>query len=175
MKLAEGDIQIDFTDAIDALIFDQSNSALPNFHGIGRMSRVDFIVELREAILFVELKDPGNPRATRMGLRRFYDKLNSGVLGESFYSKFVNTFFYRWAEKKIKKPLHYINLVTIADEETMPLSDEIAHKLPPTGLPVSRWERSVLENCQVFNLETWNSNFPKWPAMRISSKRALPK
>lgn len=173
MILSEGDIQINFTDAIDALVFDQSDPRLPNYHGIRKMTRVDFIVELTDAILFVELKDPANPKATKAGLLKFYDKLRCGELGEVFYSKFVNTFFYRWAEKKIKKPLYYINLVTIAHEETLNLSDEIEKKLPPIGLPVDRWERPVLKNCQVFNIETWNDSFPKWPAVRISSKEVV--
>lgn len=173
MKLSEGDIEINFTDAVDAFVFDQSDPELPNFHGIGQMSRVDFIVELRDAVLFVELKDPSNPSVTQSSLLKFHDKLSNGELCRVFYSKFVNTFFYRWAEKKIKKPLYYINLVTIADEETLNLSDEIGKKLPPIGLPVSRWERPILENCQVFNIETWNNNFPKWPAVRISTKEAV--
>ena len=42
MKLRERDIEIDFTSAIDALVFDQMKRNQPNYHGIGEMCRVDF-------------------------------------------------------------------------------------------------------------------------------------
>ena len=58
MKLNERDIEIDFTDAIDAFVFDQMQSDQPNYHGIGEMHRVDFVVEFVDAIVFVEIKDP---------------------------------------------------------------------------------------------------------------------
>ena len=68
MKLRERDLEIDFTNAIDAIVFDQMKEDQPGYHGIGQMHRVDFVVELEEAILFVEVKDPGNPKAQAEGL-----------------------------------------------------------------------------------------------------------
>ena len=46
MKLTERDIEIDFTDAQDAFVFDQMVKTLPKYHGIGQMHRVDFIVDM---------------------------------------------------------------------------------------------------------------------------------
>lgn len=77
MKLRERDLEIDFTDAIDAIVFDQMKSNQPNYHGIAEMHRVDFVVELEAAILFVEVKDPGNPRAQAEGLEKFFAELKS--------------------------------------------------------------------------------------------------
>lgn len=172
MKLAERDLEIDFTDAIDGLVFDQINPALPNFHGISTMHRVDFIVELQDSIYFVEVKDPSNPNAEAEDLRRFHIKLSSGSLASSFASKFMCSFAYRWAEKKINKPVHYVSLVTLESALLLNLSDEIAKKLPPTGIPVNRWQRPFLVNCQVFNIDDWNAIFDKWPVTRISEQRA---
>ena len=42
MKLRERDLEIDFTDAIDAIVFDQMKADQPGYHGIGQMHRVDF-------------------------------------------------------------------------------------------------------------------------------------
>lgn len=112
MKLRERDLEIDFTDAIDAIVFDQMKANKPNYHGIAEMHRVDFVVELEEAILFVEVKDPGNPRAQAEGLEKFYAELKSGTLGDTFAAKFIDTFLYRWAEERLHKPVHYISLVT---------------------------------------------------------------
>ena len=169
MKLRERDLEIEFTNAVDALIFDQMNSDQPNFHGIGEMHRVDFIVEFDEAIVFVEIKDPGNPMAQEKGLEKFRAELNDGTLSATFAAKFIDTFLYRWAEEKIHKPVFYLNLVTLDTELLPSFSDEIAKKLPPMGKSIPRWKRQLAENCQVFNLETWNENFPKWPVTRLSA------
>lgn len=169
MKLRERDLEIDFTDAIDAIVFDQMKSNQPNYHGIAEMHRVDFVVELEAAILFVEVKDPGNPRAQAEGLEKFFAEVKSGTLGDTFASKFIDTFLYRWAEERLHKPVHYISLVTFEDSVLLPnFSDEIAKKLPPMGKVMPRWKRRLAENCQVFNIELWNQSFPKWPATRIA-------
>lgn len=172
MKLRERDLEIDFTDAIDAIVFDQMKANKPNYHGIAEMHRVDFVVELEEAILFVEVKDPGNPRAQAEGLEKFYAELKSGTLGDTFAAKFIDTFLYRWAEDCLNKPVHYVSLVTLGDSSLLPnFSDEIAKKLPPMGKSVPRWQRQLAENCQVFNIDLWNQSFPKWPATRVAKTK----
>ncbi len=171
--LTERDLRIDFTDALDCFIFDQTDPKLPAFHGISVMHRVDFIVEFVEAWLFVEVKDPGHPKAQDKGLRKFHTELTDGTLGNTFAAKFMDSFVYRWAEDKINKPIHYISLVTLEPALVLNLSDEIAKKLPPMGMPTPRWQRKFFENCQVFNLETWNENFPKWPATRLSTATTI--
>lgn len=169
MKLRERDIEIEFTNAIDGLVFDQMKSGQPNYHGIGEMHRVDFIVEFEDAIVFVEVKDPGNPKAQAKGLEKFYSELKNGKLSSTFANKFIDSFLYRWAEEKVHKPIYYLNLVTL-DAELLPnFSDEISKKIPPMGKDISRWKRQLAENCQVFNIETWNENFPKWPVTRLAA------
>lgn len=168
MKLRERDIEIEFTDAIDALVFDQMQQDQPNYHGIGEMHRVDFVVEVDEAIVFVEIKDPSNPRAQEKGVEKFRKELIDGTLSSTFAAKFIDSFLYRWAEEKVHKPVYYLNLVTL-DAELLPnFSDEIAKKLPPMGKAMPRWKRQLVVNCQVFNLDTWNDNFPKWPVTRLA-------
>lgn len=163
------DLSFKFPDGADAFVFDQMKPQLPNFHGIDEMARVDFIVELSNEILFIEVKDPSNPNARLEGIKKFYDSLNDNTLCENFAKKFMDSFVYRWAENKVTKPVHYLCLVTIDSEQLQNLTDQIINKLPPIGIPVARWQRSFLQNCQVFNIETWNENFPKWPVSRISA------
>ncbi len=169
MKLRERDLEIDFTDAISGFVFDQMKSQLPDYHGIDEMHRVDLIAEFDEAIIFVEIKDPDNPAAQQEGIEKFHALLNAGTLSSTFASKFIDSFLYRWAEDEIHKPVHYINLVTLEAELLPSLSDEIYRKLPPMGKSVPRWKRQLVENCQVFNIETWNENFPRWPVTRLAS------
>ncbi len=167
MKLRERDLEIEFTDAIDGLVFDQMKPKQPNFHGVSEMHRVDFVVEFDEAIIFVEIKDPCNPNAQARGLKKFKKELNDGTLSSTFASKFIDSFFYRWAEDKLSKSVHYLCLVTL-DAELLPnFSDEIAKKIPSVNKTSNRWQRHPVGTCQVFNIETWNENFPKWPVSRL--------
>jgi len=169
VKLRERDIEIDFTSAIDALVFDQMKRNQPNYHGIGEMCRVDFVVELDTAIIFVEVKDPSSPKARTEGLTKFQQDLNDGTLSAKFAAKFVDSFFYRWAEDKLSKTVHYLILVTL-DSGVLPnLSDEVAKRISPAGKSCTRWQRHPVQNCQAFNIETWNQNFPKWPVTRLAS------
>ena len=169
MKLRERDIEIDFTDAIDGLHFDRNESGKLIYHDLSEMHRVDFIVEFNEVIVFVEIKDPENPNAQAEGLEMFKAELNGGLLGNNLASKFIDTFFYRWAEDKLSKSVHYLCLITLLESASLPiLTDEIAKKLSPVGKQSPRWKRHPLQNCQVLNLEAWNNNFPKWPASRLA-------
>jgi hypothetical protein len=59
-------------------------------------------------------------------------------------------------------------IVTLEPALLLNLEDQVNKKLPPKGKPVPRWKRSFLENCQIFNIDTWNENFPKWPVTRLS-------
>ena len=170
MKVREGDLEIDFTDEIEALIFDQmKGKTLPDYHGVAEMYRVDFVVEFETRIVFVEIKDPGNPKAQVKGLEKFWEELKNGSLSRTFANKFVDSFLYRWAEEKIHKPVDYLNIITLDDAALLiNFSDEIRKVIPPMGKTVPRWRRQLVENCQVFNLETWNETFPGWPVTRLN-------
>jgi hypothetical protein len=172
VQLAEGDLRISFTDAVSGFVFDQMERGHPDYHGVGQMHRVDFIVEFEEAFVFVEVKDPGHPKAQAKGLAKFNAELNDGTLSSTFASKFMESLVYRWAENAVNKPVHYLSLITLEAPLLVNLADEIARKLPPQGRPVPRWHRSILEGFQLLNLETWNAEFPKWPVTRLSAEAA---
>ncbi|MEO1386736.1 MAG: hypothetical protein AAFV85_05065 [Cyanobacteria bacterium J06634_6] len=169
MKLIEGDLVFDFTDAKKGIVFDQMNPTAPDYHGIGEMHRVDFVVEFEAASVFVEVKDPKHPQARAEGLRRFLAGMEDGTLYDTFASKLIDSFLYRWAEDEASKPIYYINLVTLDTAQLLSLREEVIRRLPPIGIPAaSRWKRSFIESCQFFNIETWNASFPKWPVSRTS-------
>jgi hypothetical protein len=168
--LTERDLEFNFTDAIDVLFFDEmQDENASNYHGIGLMHRVDFVVELENAILFVEVKDPSHPLAEELNIQKFHRKITEGKLAKSFADKYVSTFIYRWSEEKVDKPIHYISLVTLDEELLGNLTDEITTLLPPMNHSVPRWKKQFVNNCQVFNIESWNENFPKWPVRRVAT------
>ena len=57
--LTEGNLRITFPRGTRARKFDE-----PETHGLSCMKAVDFIVEETDRILFIEFKDPDDPRAT---------------------------------------------------------------------------------------------------------------
>jgi hypothetical protein len=166
--LKERDLEFNFSNAIDTIVFDEmKNKTVDNYHGVAEMHRVDFVVELEEHIVFVEVKDPGNPKARHEGLKKFYDRLNDGTLAATFVSKYVESFIYRWAEGRLDKPVHYLSLVTMDEELLCNLTDGIVARMPPMNKTVPRWKKKFVHNCQVFNIDSWNENFPKWHVKRV--------
>lgn len=170
MKLQEADIEIDFTDALDAFVFDQMDMTLPKYHGIGQMKRVDFIVDMPDYVAYIEIKVPSFRPEFVDARREFLEELSDGTLGLLFAEKLKETFIYGWAEQKALKPIRYFSLVTLDSPMNLTLSESIQRKLPPTGTPKKcRWKRPFVSAVGVFNLETWNAAFPNWPARRISA------
>lgn len=161
MIIQEDDLEFNFSDAIDAIKFDDHEHALTHC-----MKAVDFIVELSEAYLFVEVKDPSHPKALIHNVEEFQENINSGKLREDLVKKYRDSFVYRWAEEKLEKPIHFLSLITIEEALLRNFQDELHQNLPFTG-PV-RWIRPIVQSCHVINIDAWNRNFPKWPVRRLS-------
>ena len=169
MELIEKDLSFNFINIVDGFIFDQTDAREPNYHDLDNMSKVDFIVELEDKLLFIEVKDPEYPEVSEENLQKFLTKLENGKLVNAFVNKYMDSFIYRWAEQKINKPIHYLSLVTLDSALLLNLTDKIISKLPPMELASARWGRPFIASCQVLNLETWNDNFPEWQVHRISA------
>lgn len=159
MNLIEADLNFNFSDAINAIKFDDSEHELTHC-----MSAVDFVVELSEAYLFVEVKDPSNPEACNR--ESFDTKLRDGKLQKSIVKKFRDSFVYRWAENKLEKPVHFLVLITLDEAQLNNVQDQLQRELPFRGS--SRWSRQMAASCQVINIDAWNRNFPRWPVRRLS-------
>lgn len=78
MTFTEGTLQIDIADAVDGRKFDGED------HGLNCMKAVDFIVELEDSYLFIELKDPDDPEAAPERREKFIEKLLGGGLDDAY-------------------------------------------------------------------------------------------
>ena len=162
MIIQEDDLEFNFSDAIDAIKFDDQEHALAHC-----MKAVDFIVELSEVYIFVEVKDPSHPQAlVHNDVAEFQEKTTSGKLREDLVKKFRDSFVYRWAEEKLEKPIHYLSLITIEEALLSNFQDDLQQHLPFSG--PARWARPIVRSCHAINIEAWNRNFPKWPVRRLS-------
>ena len=168
-KLQEYGLQIDFVGAQHAMKFDQNDPAHPEYHDLQNMPRVDFIVEMADAIYFVEVKDPGRPDAVDVGGTKLLRKIVDGTLEASLIEKYLFTFFFRWAERRLEKSVHYVSLITLESPLLQPIIDELERQLTNLSKNSVRWDRAPLASCQVHNIETWEAVFPDWPVRRLAA------
>ena|GEM_PF-1601826 len=171
-KLQEDGLQIDFIGAQHAMKFDQNNPDQPDYHDLQNMPRVDFIVEMEDAIYFIEVKDPGRPDAIDVGSTKLLKKIVDGSLEASLIEKYLFSFFFRWAERRLEKSVHYVSLITLESPLLQPIIDGLERQLTNLLKKSVRWGREPLASCQVHNIETWKAVFPNWPVTRLPAGTA---
>lgn len=155
MKVSADGFDFDFTDAVDAFVFDEKDPASPQFHGLSHaMKAVDVVVELPMDYLFVEAK-------TFQGPDDYTKDKAFDHLRERLKYKYRDTFLYRWAEEKVDKPIRYICLLTLDNALISRMNKELQRQLPPGK--AARWKKEIAGSCVVVNPERWNRNFPRWP------------
>lgn len=161
----EENLRIRFPSGIKVIKFDGGE------HGLSHcMKAVDFIVELQDKYIFIELKDPQHPKADEKAVKHFMDELQSGVIDRKLTQKFRDSFLYRWATKAEEKPVFYYVLLAIDTLDHGMLThrtDKLKQELPCGGPAAGVWKRPVAAGCSVFNLETWNSNMSSYPVFRL--------
>ena len=161
----EGNLQITFHRDTETRGFTDAET-----HGLSDcMKVVDFIVEESDHISFVELKDPGHPRAREANREVFISEFLSGTLDEDLKYKYRDTFLYEWASGGLDKPISYWMAVAIETLTTADLNmrtDALRRKLP-NRLPSAAWRRLIVSNCMMSNIETWNRRQPRLPLSRI--------
>jgi hypothetical protein len=167
-KLQENGLQINFIGAQHVMKFDQNDPEHSEYHDLQNMPRVDFIVEMEKDIYFVEVKDPGRPDAVDIGATKLLKKIVAGTLEASLIEKYLFSFFFRWAERRLEKSVHYVSLITLESALLQPIIDGLERQMINLSKKSVRWEREPLASCQVHNIETWQAVFPHWPIKRLT-------
>lgn len=171
MKLVQADgFEFRFTDAIDAFVFDEKDSAKPTFHG-APMKGVDIVAEFEAAYVYVEMKSYDDQSdydvihaasdEERLKRQEIFRWLKSYLK-----YKFRDSYLYRHAEQKVDKPIHYVCLLTFDNALNTRIQKSLKQELP-VGKSPRRWIQALATSCQVVSLDKWNENFPKWPATRL--------
>ncbi len=185
MKIVADGFEIDFSDAIDAFVFDEKDSSKPTFHG-APMKAVDVIVEFEDVYLFVEIKDFHDPSIFDIRTTKHADiqnqvqeqPLSQDQKNDNFKwlknylkYKYRDSLLYRYAEDKADKPIRYICLLSFETGlncvVAKVLKQELPIRRPRTSTGQVRWVRDLVLSCEVINLAVWNKTFPKWPARKI--------
>jgi hypothetical protein len=163
--LREGDLELRVPSRAIGRKFDDAS------HGLSHcMKAVDFVVELPDRILFVEVKDPENPAATCASRAEFIRRFQSGEIDRDLALKYRDSFLYEWAANRLAKPVHYVVLVAIATMDAAMLltrSDALKGQLPFDGPSNGAWTRRIAAQCIVLNIDAWNRHLPSFPVKRL--------
>jgi hypothetical protein len=173
MKLDNIDgFSFDFPDAIAVFKFDETDSSKSTFHDVP-MKCVDMVVELREAYLFVEIKDYDDP--TDFDITNFTDeeqlkKKRDGFRWLKNYLKYKyrDSYLFRCAEEKVDKPIHYICLINFENALNSIMQKELKREIP-VGRASKRWKHEIANSCQVLTVEKWVTVFPGWPIAKAGA------
>jgi len=160
--LTEGNLQITFNDAISARKFDDDS------HGLSHcMKAVDFIIEFPDCYWFIEVKNLDAPKVPEKERKKYMNRLQSPKMIKHLKYKYRDSFLYEWASGRADKPIDYLILIGLKTLES-PLLMERTNALQrnlPTSQPSQLkwpWCRSIVRNCGVFNIASWNRKFPDY-------------
>lgn len=159
--LVEDDLEFDFSNAIEAIRFDDDVT-----HGHSTMKRVDFIAEYEDKYIFIEVKDPDNPVAADPAA--FRTKLIGGNLIPNLAGKYRDSLWFHTLCNKVEKPIYYVVLLSMtALDPALLLSkqDELHRCLPMSH---TNWTKEFAEGCLILNLKQYREYFGAASVRRIS-------
>ncbi len=164
----EGNLQITIPDGLFVRKFDDEAT-----HRLTHcMKAVDYIVELPDKFLFIEIKDPEDPTSRPETQAEFIGDFLAGRIDENLKYKYRDSFLYEWASQTGYKPIYYFVLIaiqTLTAADLLARTDDLKRKIPVRGPQDGRWKRKIVEDVAVFNISTWNENLPDYPITRLSS------
>lgn len=174
MKVRADGFEFEFPGALDAFVFDEKVKSHPRYHGLSHAMRaVDFVVELPNDTLFIEVKDFYAPDDYNFKTAVTDDELGQrrqrvNHLRDVLVHKFRDTWLYRWSERAAgttDKPVSYLCVLSLDNGLLGTVGKELKQALP-AGRAGPRWQRELSTACVVLNPQRWNSAFPAWPMSR---------
>ena len=135
------------------------------------MKAVDFVVEFADRYVFIEFKDPQQPGSELTSEQDLIDYYQSERIDDELIYKYRDSFLYEWAAGRAERDVYYLVLIAIEQLTSADLDKkkrDLDRKLP-VGIPRT-WHRPIARGCGVFNLASWNEQFPNLQVSRISSQ-----
>lgn len=150
----EGNLRLDFSKAEKAERFDDRKR-----HKVQSWRKVDFVVEQENELWLIEVKEPKSEASIKS---RSYRKLGR---------KAKDSFLYLYLMNRItdEKPVKYFVIEALSFDRTLLVtaSDSLRKTVGITNPPWSI--HPFFQSAVMFNLDTWNKNFPEFP-ISLTSK-----
>ncbi len=165
----EGDLRIACPSNARVKRFDSSSHELSH-----SMKAVDFIVEWRRELRFIEFKDLQHPRARSGDVEKFIQSFQSGSKDSDLIYKFRDSFLYRWAAlapgAELPKIGYFVLVASdkLSAEDLAIRTDALKRTIPAGDRSPKVWNRHIAAGCGVFNMQAWNRRFPEFPVSRVS-------
>lgn len=162
----EGDLYFDFSKADYAINFDRSG----NGHGLSELLKaVDFIVEDKNSLFFIEVKNPENSQIPQnlkeKERRKFSKELVSGNLNQPLLKKFTDSLIFQSLNKGIsEKRLIYAVFIGLNELDSVLLSNLRDQFRNSSNILSHDWLKSF--EIAFFNFDSWNRFFTHYPVSR---------
>lgn len=166
VSFVEGALRIRGPDATRLRKFDDVNAHT----FLGPMKAVDFIVELDNYTIFLEIKDPDNPNADSAAQAKFAQRLYSGSLDEDLKYKFRDSYLYEWSRTATQHPIVFVVVIqykSFVSVHRLTRQEQLRKKLPARHQAPSNWLQFYLEDVLVMDCQAWNRQFPSYRIDRI--------
>lgn len=171
----EGEFEFDFSKSSSYLKLDDKNKRLPQSAKL-----VDFVVELRNELHLIEIKDPScapkkpdaaAQKAISEERERFVKKMqNDELIANELTPKARDSYCILHLMKRDQKPMFYTVLLGSKELTLDPallmnfqerLSKRLQHEMDEP------WARPYVEGCAVVTEETWPDVFHEFPMKRV--------
>ena len=163
MTLTEGSITIQLPLNCAGVRFDGVNHKMSHC-----MKAVDFIIDTPRARIFLEIKDPDAAERPDTSLK-YARRLLNAELDRDLCYKYRDSWIYLHAQSDNPKRPHYyfvlLGLSTFSTESLSARSLALQKKVSLEG-PTGPWKLPFVDQVFVFNIDTWNRNFPELLATR---------
>jgi len=126
MVFSESGFRFDFSNCLSAYKADTIT-----YHDL---SAVDFVVETDENVVFIEVKNPDNPRSSTQSRKAFLDELLTNVYPYIISDKYKNVLLRTWARgEKFSKPIICVLILEFSEfkgSDREKLHEKIFNRLP---------------------------------------------
>lgn len=139
---------------------------------------VDFVLDLGDRLVLLEIKDPSNPRATEASRNGFVDAMRSkGLVNDTLTPKARDSYCFLHLMARDDRPLHLI--VAVGTErlsmQTLlltQLADRLRQRLRKEA--DAPWSRQYIEQCDVIDINELSRLLPGVTLHRKSSAASTP-
>ena len=166
-KLSEGRFSFNFEKSILSVKADN-----PTFNGLGG---VDFIIELEDRFVFVEVKDLEDKRVPPEQRAEWVRKLKIGKDNPFLIDmgiKFKDTVLRKWANnEEFDKPIWFTVILQLNDMDAamkIKLSEDLSGKLPTCIGEKYGFKKNLrIKRREIISVDDWQNRYPEFPITEV--------
>lgn len=160
--LQEEDLIFDISSSINAEKFDDNA-----IHGASStMKRIDFIIENKDNVIFLEIKDPDMPGAANP--KKLKQDLQGGSLIPELAGKYRDSLLFTRLRGGFEKPINYVVLISMASLDDALILNKT--DVLRSAIPISheQWDQDCAYSCVILKLDAYKKAFGDGSVWRAS-------